>query len=181
MSEKPDLTNLPWFLTHLEERDAGLAGFARSLLDAGWEVQTFWGPVQMDVSRLRLRRRGLSVIFGIERGFVDGVAVGPGDQVDEASFTPLSYAVLGWARANGVDLPLGDPDLLPDVAPHGLQALDWLDAGNDDTLLRIRDAWRGYLNRRHRGDRRHGADWLAEAKARGIRDIEAAAAAPRGE
>lgn len=180
MSEKPDLTNLPWFLTHLEERDAGLAGFARQLLDAGWEVQMFWGPVQMDVSRLRLRRRGLSVIFGIERGFVDGVAVGPGDQVDEASFTPLSYAVLGWARASGLDLPFDDPDEFPDVGRHGLQALDWLEAGNDDTLARIRAARHEYLTRRHSKDRRLGADWLAETKARGLRDIEAAAA-PRDE
>ena len=67
-SDTLDLTNLPRFLVHLEERRPGFAALARQLLDAGWQVQSFWGPVQMDVWSLRLRRDELAVIFGIERG-----------------------------------------------------------------------------------------------------------------
>lgn len=40
-SDTLDLTNLPRFLVHLEERRPGFAALARQLLDAGWQVQSF--------------------------------------------------------------------------------------------------------------------------------------------
>jgi len=172
----PDLARLPQFLVRLEQRDPGRPSLARQLLDAGWLVDDFWGPVQMDVWRLALRRGDRAAVFGIERGAVDEVRIGPvGGAEDE--FTPLSFAVLGWARSCGAPVPLDDPDAFrPDAVAHGLAALDWLEEGNDAVLARIQAAWEEYGRRRWSLDQRLGPAWLAETKERGIREIEAAAA-----
>lgn len=178
-SDTLDLANLPRFLVHLEERQPGFAALVRQLLDAGWQVQSFWGPVQMDVWSLRLRRDELAVIFGIERGVADGVQLGP---VDGAAndFRPLSYAVLAWARALGVDVPLTDPDeFRPDVGAHGLQTINWLRAGNLDVIARVNAAWAEYWSYRYSKDQLLGELWLAETKARGIELIEAASGLQR--
>ena len=90
-SDTLDLTNLPRFLVHLEERRPGFAALARQLLDAGWQVQSFWGPVQMDVWSLRLRRDELAVIFGIERGVADGVQLGTAFLLCPESSTDSGY------------------------------------------------------------------------------------------
>ena len=66
------------FLTRLSARDAAAAWLARELLQAGWSVHGFFGPVQMDVWQLVLRRGSCGVRFGIERGYSDGVAVADG-------------------------------------------------------------------------------------------------------
>ena len=172
-----DLTNLPRFLAHLGERDAGLSKFVRELLDAEWEVIEFWGPEQMDVWSLSLRSGRRVLRFGIERGIVDGVLLGSVDG-QTAGFRPLSYAVLGWARSCGAAVPLDDPDAFrPDTAAHGWAVLDWLDAGNDEMVDRISSAWKTYWEQRHGPDQHLGDEWLAETKARGIRLIENAAAA----
>lgn len=171
-----DLTNLPRFLVHLRKRDAGLSDFVRQLLDAQWEAIEFWGPEQMDVWRLALRSGNRVLQFGIERGFVDGVLLGSADG-DESEFRPLSYAMLGWARSCGTDIPLDDPDNFhPDIASHGWAVLDWLDAGNDETVERISSAWKDYWKQRYGTDQGIGDVWLAEAKAHGIYLIEKAAA-----
>ena len=104
-SDTLDLTNLPRFLVHLEERRPGFAALPRQLLDAGWQVQSFWGPVQMDVWSLRLRRDELAVIFGIERGVADGGAV-----VDERAPTVVDDDALHVLDLIGVDVddPAGD-------------------------------------------------------------------------
>lgn len=173
-----DLANLPWFVAHLGDRDAGLAGFVRHLLDAGWEVSVFWGPLQMDVWSLVLRREKRLLRFGIERGLVDGLALGTADG-GPPDFHPLSYAVLGWARSCGAALALDDPDhFAPDVARYGPATLAWLDAGGDETVDRIRAAWEWYLALRYSRDQVRGAEWLSATRARGVAAIEEAAARP---
>lgn len=176
--DDPDLANLPRFLDHLGERDAGAAALARQLLDEGWTIRSFWGPVQMDVWSLGLRRGGREVVFGVERGFPDAVRLGPArDDARYDDFHPLTQAVLGWARSVGADVELGDPERFHvDLGAYGAQALDWLDAGNDDVLDRIRAAWDRYWRVRHGPDQRRDAAWLAQVKAWGLREIEAAAA-----
>ncbi|MFT4188821.1 MAG: hypothetical protein QM621_09600 [Aeromicrobium sp.] len=78
MNARPDLTNLPRFLhrlgvDRLGPRDAEAAGLAQAALEAGWTVEDFIGPVQMDVWSLSLRRGERRLRFGIERGYADGV------------------------------------------------------------------------------------------------------------
>ncbi|SEC23242.1 hypothetical protein [Microbacterium hydrocarbonoxydans] len=71
-------TEVAEFLTRLSARDAAAAWLARELMQAGWSVHDFFGPVQMDVWQLVLRRGSCRVRFGIERGYSDGVAVADG-------------------------------------------------------------------------------------------------------
>lgn len=173
----PDLANLTRFLDHLgnPHRDPDAAAFARLLLEQGCEVETFWGPEQMDVWRLTVRRGRRRVTFGVERGFPDGVGVGAADE-SEWTFIPLWLAVLGWARATGADLVFDDPDSRSgDLLAHGLSALDWLDAGNGEVVARIHAAWREYRQGDVRAARRDPERRL-EMTARGIRLIEEAAA-----
>lgn len=83
-SEKkhPKPTTVADYLAHLNEperanRNSGLGAVeARTLsemLDAGFEVQEVWGPLQMDVWRVTLRRGTVTVQSGIERGYSDGI------------------------------------------------------------------------------------------------------------
>lgn len=136
-----DLTNLPRFLSHLgdPERDAASAGFAKKLIDDGGEITGFSGPEQMDVWELIVRRGGRLVRFGVERGYSDGALVRPADDTAHASRSvPVKLVVLGWARAMGVGLALDDPIAFRvDLLAHGTTALDWLDQGNDDVVMRI--------------------------------------------
>lgn len=172
-----DLANLPRFLDHLGHsgRDAEAAAFARLLLDEGCRVEVFWGPLQMDVWQLTVSRGRRWVTFRVERGFAEAVRVGAPAEPDEA-FIPLRLAVLGWARSTRVDFPLDDPESLSgDLLAHGTRALDWLDAGNDETLARIWAAWRRY----RRGDfreARRDPERRRRIKAEGLRMVEEAAA-----
>lgn len=178
MSERsaPDLTVLPRFLAHLAPRDARAAHLARRLLDSGWQVQSVWGPEQMDAWQLSLRRDSVAVRFGIERGMSDGVLIGAAEATLN-DLIPLSYAVLGWARASGTALPFEDPDdFRPDYAAYGAQAAEWVRAGEGDAFSRIVAARRQYLLRRHSLDQRRGEVWLAQTKAWGVELLEAAAA-----
>lgn len=168
-----DLTDLPRFLAHLGDRDAGAAALARQLLERGWSVQSFWGPEQMDVWSLTVRHENRLVRFGIERGYVDPVMVASDGDADPPAYRLLSLAVLGWARSSGVDLPFpGVKDFRPDLGAHGLAAIEWLASGNDHVLARIDAAWKADRARRHEPVGRTDAD----ARARGIRAIEEAAA-----
>lgn len=127
----PDLTNLPRFLKHLGaySRDPLAAAFARTLLDAGWEVETFWGPQQMDVWLLRLARGSLRVTFGVERGYPDRIIVfesgGPARH-----WGPLDLVVQEWAQAHGVELEADRPARRW-TTEQGLATLDWLEGRRD--------------------------------------------------
>ena len=172
----PDPTVLPKFLAHLEPRDARAAGLARRLLDSGWDVESLSGPVQMDVWELTVRRDAVAVRFGVERGMSDGVLIGPAESAYD-DLVPLSFAVLGWARASGAELPLDDPDeFRPDYGAYGAQAAEWVRTGGRDAFARIAAARRQYLLRRHSLDQRLGDVWLAQTKAWGAEMLEAAAA-----
>lgn len=175
-----DLTNLLRFLKHLghPERDAVSAGLAKKLLDEGCEVVRFSGPEQMDVWELIVRRGSHLVRFGIERGFSDRALVRPADETAHAPrYVPVTFAVLGWARATGVDLVFEGPDdFRPDLRAYGIPALDWLDEANDHVLMRINAAW---LESRYRLHGRNDPDRLSDLKALSIRQIEEAAAPKR--
>ena len=176
------LDALPEFLAHLEARDADAAAFARHLLDAGAVVRSLWGPVQMDVRELTLQRGDMIVRFGVERGFSDGVLIGRADAGDDANLRPIALAVFAWARANGIPLQLDDPDRIEaDLIAVGIAAIDWVGAGNDDIVTRVRGAW---LEHRRRLDRLQGrtrgrpdAAELRALNAEGVAALEAAAAA----
>lgn len=96
MSDEPDLTNLRWFFDHLELRDPDAAHFAKELVyrRAGWEVTSFFGPVQMDVWGLVVSSGDWSVRFGVERGFSDGILVRGPD--GESSRLPSAEAAYEW-------------------------------------------------------------------------------------
>ena len=88
-------TQVAEFLTRLSARDAAAAWLARELMEAGWSVHDFFGPVQMDVWQLVLRRGSCSVRFGIERGYSDGVAVAEGVAVSDraVAYRPITVAM----------------------------------------------------------------------------------------
>jgi hypothetical protein len=146
--ERPlDVTNLPRFLDHLASRDEQATEFARLLLDDEWAVSSFWGPEQMDVWELVLRRGGWFVQFRIERGFSEGVRVAraDGDLPLLDDYRSLGLAVFAWARAHRVPFRLGSPDdVNHDLVAHGRAALDWLREGHGGTLDRVSAAWYRY-------------------------------------
>ena len=128
--ESIDLENLPRFLKHLghRERDPMASAFAKHLLDEGGEVVVFWGPQQMDVWQLTIRRGGYLITFGRAMN-ADGPAPSssgpPQDGTTGRKNIPLHFAVFGWARAHAVDLALDDPlSLHTDLLAHGTAALD---------------------------------------------------------
>ena len=132
--ESIDLENLPRFLKHLghRERDPMASAFAKHLLDEGGEVVVFWGPQQMDVWQLTIRRGGYLITFGMERGRPGAVKLGAAAGRNHwPENIPLHFAVFGWARAHAVDLALDDPlSLHTDLLAHGTAALDWLGSGH---------------------------------------------------
>ena len=141
-----DLANLPRFLKHLGQRGRSpMAGaFAQHLLDEGGEVVVFWGPEQMDVWQLTIRRGGYLVTFGVERGRPDAVKLASAAGGNHwPGSVPMQFAVFGWARAHAVDLVLDDPlKFRTDLLAHGTAALDWLGAGHEDVLQKIYAAFR---------------------------------------
>lgn len=132
-----DLTNLPRFLAHLghRERDPNAAMFAKMLLEGGHDVMDFWGPEQMDVWRLRIRRGAHAIAFGIERGFADAVLVNRATDADVwANVSRLDTIVLDWARATSTPIALIDErKQRTDLATYGIAALDWLAAAHPPT------------------------------------------------
>ncbi|SDH64872.1 hypothetical protein SAMN04515691_0553 [Leifsonia sp. 98AMF] len=178
----PDTANLPRFLDHLQARDTDAALLARQLLDAGAAVIVFWGPQQMDVWELRVQVGDTMVRFGVERGYSDGVLVAPaGYSSDWSRLVPLRLAVIAWARANNVPLPLDDPDEFdPGLTVHGRAVLDWVDGGHFPQVERVRLAWAEY--RRQLRELRSGTlgrpdeSELRAVRAAGVAAIEAAAA-----
>lgn len=176
-SENIDLTNLPRFLKHLghHERDPMAASFAQQLLDDGGQIVEFWGPEQMDVWGLTIRRGHYLLRFGVERGYSDSVTFLPAEAADVwPSPTLLKFAVFAWARAHGVELVLDDPDRFhADLPAYGIRALDWLEAGHEEILVKIDAAY-------DEGRLSLGSIFYpsqdAERKANQIRLMEAAAA-----
>lgn len=177
----PDLTNLPRFLEHLEQRDAAAAQFARQLIDAGGIIPVFWGPEQMDVWELRVQRGQMIARFGVERGVSDSVLIArAGARASSNDLRPMRLAVFAWARANDIPFRVDDPDKLDvDLKSDGFDALDWVGDGHDADVERVRRAWLEY---RQQADRLQGRTRgrpdesdLEAVKAAGIAAIEAAA------
>ena len=177
----PDLTNLPRFLEHLEQRDAPAAQFARQLIDTGGVVREFWGPEQMDAWELRVQRGQMIVRFGVERGYSDGVLIArAGARALWNDLRPIRLAVLAWARANDIPFRLDDPgDLDVDLESDGFSALDWVGGGHDAEVERV---WRALHEYRQQVDRlqertrgRPDEPALAAVKAAGLVAIEGAA------
>ena len=58
----------------------------------------------------------------------------------------LKLGIFAWARANDVELILDHPyDFRVDLLADGIATLDWLDAGNDEVVLRVHQAFRDGL------------------------------------
>ncbi|WP_291041204.1 hypothetical protein [Herbiconiux sp.] len=172
----PDLGNLPRFLDHLAERDDDAARLARQLLADGGEVLVFWGPQQMDVWHLEVRRGRWIVLFRIERGMAEwprmGLVADPPVSWDD--YRPVGLAVLAWARANDVPFDLDGPDdLHHDLASHGPAALDWLGDGRVQVFDRLCAAWMDY---RHARVARAGEGARESVRAEGLAALERAAA-----
>lgn len=177
-----DLSNLPRFLDHLEERDAGSARFARQLIDAGGVVRVLWGPLQMDVWEVRVQRGEMIARFGVERGFSDGVLIGPAGPSTRMDLLSMRLALTAWAGATGVPFQVEDPDEFAlDLASNGIAALDWVGAGNEARVTRVTQAWfdyRAQLERLMARTRRRPAESdLQAVRAAGSAAIERAARA----
>lgn len=100
----------------------------------------------MDVWRLTIRRGGHLVGFGVERGYPDGVTVRPAAGTQWTQAISLKLGIFAWARANDVELILDHPyDFRVDLLADGIATLDWLDAGNDEVVLRVHQAFRDGL------------------------------------
>lgn len=172
----PDLGNLPRFLDHLTERDADAAQLARHLLADGAEVLVFWGPQQMDVWHLEVRRGRWIVLFRIERGIAEWARMGlvTDPPLDWDDYRPVGLAVLAWARAHGVPFRLEGPDdLNHDLATHGRAALDWLGDGRSHLFDRLCAAWIDY---RHTRVARTDASAMRSVRAKGLATLERVAA-----
>lgn len=173
-----DLTNLPRFLDHLghRERDPMASKFAKHLLDEGGEVVEFWGPEQMDVWSLTIRRGGHLLTFRVERGYPDPVGLRLAAARDHwPDGIVFRLAIFAWARAHEVALVPDNPlHFEPDLLAHGTAALDWLDAGNEVVVLRIAAAGREGFSRLGPV---HYPEQHAEREAIAIQMMEDAAAA----
>jgi hypothetical protein len=141
---KQQLGRLDAFLAHL---DGPQSTIARGMIDAGAKILVFWGPEQMDVWRLELGQGEVTVRFGIERGFSDGVEIThprlrrrpPRDGV-----VPYIAAWMVWAWRTGVLTRAFDP------AAPGAQAdpsawpdvVSWLrDDAREPDFTAIDDLW----------------------------------------
>jgi hypothetical protein len=132
-------TRLSGFLTHLDSPQRIIAS---GLVDAGAEIDVFWGPEQMDVWRLTLRRGDATVGFGIERGFSDGVTVDHRRLRDRGArdgWTRYGDLWLVWAVRTGAIPHALDPLDLHATADYDAwtAVLDWLDAASDADLTAI--------------------------------------------
>jgi hypothetical protein len=129
-------TRLSGFLAHL---DSPQRIIARGMVDAGAEIDVFWGPEQMDVWRLTLRRGDATVGFGIERGISDGVTVDHRRLRDRDGWTSYGDLWLVWALRTGAIPHAVDPlDAHPSAAYDAWPAvLDWLGTATDADLTAI--------------------------------------------
>lgn len=139
VASAPTYSRITGFLTHLEYPQRTIA---QGMYEAGAEIDVFWGPEQMDVWRLNLRRGDATVGFSIERGFSDGVTVDHRrmrDRGARAGWTSYGYLWLVWALRTGVIPQSVDP--LGSHASADYTAwpavLDWLDAATDADLTAI--------------------------------------------
>lgn len=154
----PTYSRVTAFVAHL---DLPQRTIAHGMLDAGAEIDTFWGPEQMDVWSLTLRRGDATVGFSIERGFSDGVTVDHRRLRDRGArhgWTSYGYLWLVWALRTGVIPQSVDPLETHATADYTAWAavLDWLDSATDADLtaidrlvLAVHD-----LHRRKYGERR---------------------------
>ncbi|MFS0853483.1 hypothetical protein [Microbacterium sp. 179-I 3D4 NHS] len=160
-------------IEYLGEQRPDAARFARLLLDDGGTVITSWGPVQMAVWHLEVRRGEWIVEFHSERGFTEPPAIGrvTGSETVSRGHRPLGLAVFAWARATGVPFRLDTPDDFDhDLVEHGRDALDWLDAGDGAVLDRVHEVWREY----RRACAGLDGEQLALLRAEGVGDMEKA-------
>lgn len=161
VTSAPTYSRMTAFLAHLDPRQRTIA---HGMLEAGAEIETFWGPEQMDVWHLTLRRGDATVGFGIERGFSDGVTVDHRRLRDRGARLPWrSYDHLWhlWALRTGVVPHAVDPMAVHAVADYNAwpAALDWLDTATDADLAAI-DRLANLLHDLHRAkysDRREVA------------------------
>ena len=161
ITSAPTYSRLTAFLAHL---DLPQRTIAHGMLDAGAEIDTFWGPEQMDVWSLTLRRGDATVGFSIERGFSDGVTVAHRRLRDRGARVPgRSYDQLWhhWALRTGVIPHAVDPMDTHAAADYDAwqAALDWLDTATDADLTAI-DRLANLLHDLHRAkyrDRREVA------------------------
>jgi hypothetical protein len=158
-------TRLSGFLTHL---DAPQRLIAAAMLDAGAEIDVFWGPEQMDVWRLTLRRGDATVGFGIERGISDGVVVDHRRLRDRGArdgWTSYGDLWLVWAVRTGAIPHAVDPTTTHTAAAYDAwpAVLDWLDTASDADLTAI-DALVLATREMHRAKYRSRRRDVAEAE-----------------
>jgi len=150
-TDTPDLAHVAVFLDYLASKQPEAAQFAHLLLDDGAAVLDIWGPQQMDVWHLDLRRGDWIVRFHIERGIAEWARVARAmvPPLPWDSYQWIGLAIFAWARATGVPFRLTDPDdIWHDLEAHGRAALDWLNEGNHQTLDRVDAVWMGYQRAR---------------------------------
>ncbi|WP_134321697.1 hypothetical protein [Cumulibacter soli] len=143
--DEPDECAVGRVLEYLAENKPDAAQFARSLLNRGGLVIEAFGPVQMAVHHLRIQYKNWYVVFHGERGRVEAVALrrATARRTAAENYWPIGLAVLAWARSQGVPFRLDRLESLDhDLAAHGIDALDWLDDGNEPVLERLYAVWR---------------------------------------
>ncbi|WP_420111497.1 hypothetical protein [Pseudactinotalea sp.] len=129
-------------LAYVMEARPDTGELARSLLERGGLVIEAWGPLQMAVYHLEVRRGNWEVMFHSERGHVEAASFRRAGPPTREKCRPIGLAVLAWARSHDVTFRLETlADLDQDLAAHGADALDWLDAGNEPVVERLYQAW----------------------------------------
>lgn len=146
---------VPKLLDYLATIAPETAAFAQLLIDDGGAVRSAWGPEQMAVWDLVIRRGNWLVRFHCERGIADQVAVAratnPLPRFDD--YGPIGLAIFVWARAARKPFRLSIPvDFDHDLVDYGRAALDWLDEGHEETLQRVSRVYRESLNGNYRLD-----------------------------
>ena len=139
VTSAPTYSRVSAFLAHLDPTQRTIA---HGMVNAGAEIDTFWGPEQMDVWRLTLRRGEATVGFGIERGFSDGVTVDHRRLRDRGARDGwMSYVDLWlvWAVRTGAIPHALDPLDLAASADYTawVAVLDWLDTATEADLTAI--------------------------------------------